>query len=117
VKTILHIDGVVQRHKPLLPTADNGLRQHNPCEVVRLGQDAMARQRRGWDDWMAIAEALDAGRIDVMHVVNTNEPRGRRYEKAMAEWLLTTGFKEIDKGARNRLLKCLEDRTAIEKWR
>ena len=77
----------------------------------------MARQRRGWDDWMAIGEALAVGRAEVMRKFGTNEPIGRRYEKAMAEWLVANSFKEIDKGTRSRLLDCLEHRTEIEAWR
>jgi hypothetical protein len=86
-------------------------------EKVCLGQEALARQRRGWDDWMAIGEALAVGRAEVMRKVGTNEPIGRRYEKAMAEWLVANSFKEIDKGIRSRLLDCLEHRTEIEAWR
>jgi hypothetical protein len=104
-------------------TAGDGLTQDNPSrppehqEKVRLGQEAMARQRRGWDDWMAIGDALAVGRAEVMRKVGTNEPIGRRYEKAMAEWLVANSFKEIDKGTRSRLLDCLEHRTEIEAWR
>lgn len=94
------------------------LSQDNPSsEIVRLGQEAMARQRRIFDDWLAIAEALQFGRAQAMRDVHTNEPRGACYEKAMADWLIANGFKEIDKGARSRLLKCLEHRVEIEKWR
>src|SRR6516164_4069130 len=39
----------------------DGLCEHNPSlsvsEVVRLGQEAMQRKRRSWDDWLLIAEA------------------------------------------------------------
>ena len=84
---------------------------------VRLGQEAMARQRRRWEDFMIIAEALDVGRTDVMRDLHTNQPTGRRYEKAMGEWLVANGFKEIDKGARCRLLECLRHREQIERWR
>jgi hypothetical protein len=52
-----------------------------------------------------------------MRAVHTNVPTGRRYEKTMGEWLIAHGFKEIDKGARNRLLDCLKHKTEIEKWR
>jgi hypothetical protein len=100
--------------------AEDELCQHNPSpvsEIVRLGQEAMARKRRAWADWLAIAEALQAGRAEVMRALPTNEPRGRRYEKAMADWLIANSFKEIDKGARKRLFDCLEHRTEIEKWR
>jgi hypothetical protein len=98
--------------------AVDGLNCVNPSisETVRIGQEAMARQRRRWPDWMAIAEALQVGRVEVMHDVHTNQPTGRRYEKAMAEWLVANGFKEIDKGVRSRLLECLQHRTEIDRW-
>jgi len=73
------------------PKAD-GLTQFNPSsvnETVRIGQEAMARKRRGWADWLAIA---------------------------MGEWLVANGFKEIDKGVRSRLLECLQHRTEIDQW-
>jgi hypothetical protein len=98
----------------------DGLCQHNPSapdEVIRRGQEAMARQRRAFEDWMAIAEALQIGRAEVMREVHTNSPTGKRYEKAMAEWLIAHSFHLIDKGARNRLRECLKHKDEIEKWR
>jgi len=100
------------------PQISDGLCCHNPSGLkVRLGQEAMARQRRRWDDFMIIAEALDVGRTEVMRDLHTNQPTGRRYEKAMGEWLVANGFKDIDKGARCRLLECLRVREQIERWR
>jgi hypothetical protein len=99
---------------------DDGLSQDNPslaAEIVRRSQEAMARQRRAWEDWMAIAETLQVGRADAMQKVHTNQPTRKRYEKAMAEWLIAHSFHVIDKGARNRLLECLQHRNEIEKWR
>lgn len=97
---------------------DHGLSQDNPTELkVRLGQEAMARQRRRWEDWLIIAEALDFGRTKIMGDLYINAPVGRRYESAMAEWLTANGFREIDKGARSRLLECLQHRDEIEQWR
>jgi hypothetical protein len=99
-------------------TQADGLNCVNPSinEKVRVGQEAMARKRRGWADWIAIGEALQVGRAEVMRDVHTNQPVGRRYEKAMAEWLVANGFKEIDKGVRSRLLECLQHRTEIDQW-
>jgi hypothetical protein len=100
--------------------ADDGLSQHNPSpdsEIVRLGQEAMARKRRAWADWLAIAAALDVGRTDLMRALHTNEARGRRFEKAMGDWLVAHGFKEIDKGTRSRLLDCLKHKVEIQTWR
>jgi hypothetical protein len=105
----------------VVSSAGGGLCQHNPpshpSEIVRLGQEAMARKRRAWDDWLLIAEALQVGRAEVMRELHTNEPKGRRFEKAMNEWLIAHSFKEIDKGARCRLLACLKHRVDIEAWR
>jgi hypothetical protein len=96
----------------------DGLCCHNPSELkVRLGQEALARQRRRWEDFMIIAEALDVGRTEVMRDLHTNQPTGRRYERAMGEWLVANGFKDIDKGTRCRLLECLRHREQIERWR
>jgi hypothetical protein len=88
------------------PETNDGLPQVNPPrppedqDKVRLGQEAMARRRRGWDDWVVIGEAIEVGRTEAMREANTNEPVGRRYERAMAKWLVDRSFKEIDKGIR-----------------
>jgi hypothetical protein len=103
--------------------ADAGLPRDNPSrlpenqEKLRLGQEAMTRIGRGWGDWMIIAEAIEVGRTEAMQAANANEPRGKRYEREMGDWLTKNGFRGIDKGARSRLLDCLEQRAAIEKWR
>jgi hypothetical protein len=96
----------------------DGLTCVNPSitDKIRIGQEAMARKRRGWADWIAIGEALHVGRAEVMRDAHANQPAGRRYEKAMAEWLVANGFTEIDKGVRSRLLECLQHRTEIDQW-
>jgi hypothetical protein len=98
----------------------DGLRQLNPSptnEVVRRGQEAMERKRRDFDDWMLIAEALQVGRTEVMGSVHTNQSNGKRYERAMAEWLVRHSFHVVDKATRKRLLECLQNRKEIEAWR
>lgn len=91
---------------------------HDPSisETVRMGREAMARKRRGWADWIAIGQAVLIGRAAVMRDTNTNKPVGRRYERAMADWLVANGFKEIDKRVRSRLLECLQHRDEIDQW-
>jgi hypothetical protein len=96
------------------------LSQHNPSpvsDVVRLGREAMARKRRGWEDWLAIADALEVGRADVLRAIHSNVAHGRRFEKAMGNWLIANGFKEIDKGTRSRLGDCLRHKVQIQAWR
>jgi hypothetical protein len=117
------VRNVVNDHLRTVETIDtkkpaDGLSQHNPSpDVVRLGQEAMEPKRRAWPDWLAIAEALLFGRTEVMRSLHTNEPTGRRFEKAMGDWLIVHQFKEIDKGTRSRLLECLKHKAEIEKWR
>ena len=115
--------GTENNEAGLQVAAGDGLSEDNPSrpaetqEKVRLGQQAMARHRRGWDDWLAIGEALEVGQAEVMREVNTNRPTGRRYEKAIAEWLVANSFKEIDKATRSRLLDCVKHRSEIAAWR
>jgi hypothetical protein len=102
-----------------LPVAA-GFSQLNPSpvpEVLRLGQEAMERKRRGWEDWLAIAKTLEAGRAEVIRSLHTNQPHGRRFETAMGEWLAANRFKEINKATRSQLLDCLNHKIEIEKWR
>jgi hypothetical protein len=106
--------------RPVETPTDDELSQLNPSpisKIVRLGQEAMVRKRRAWDDWLAIAEALQVGRAEVMHELHTNDPHGRRYEKAMSNWLIAHSFNEIDKGIRKRLLDCLKHKIEIAEWR
>ena len=116
VLSMLAIDVPSNNDLASVRQSDDGLGQLNPStavEIVRRGQAAMQRLRRGFDDWMAIAEALQIGRAEVMSAVHTNQPTGKRYEKAMADWLLARSFHLIDKGTRNRLLECLKHRADI----
>jgi len=89
--------------------ADDGLCQHNSSpvsDVVRLGQEAMARKRRSWDDWLLIADALQAGRTEVVHALHTNETHGRRFEKAMVVQFFCMG-RDIGFGPWRGLAKLL----------
>jgi hypothetical protein len=60
---------------------------------------------------------LEVGRAESMRAAHTNEPRGKRYEKSMGEWLRSHSFHVIDKSARTHLLECLKHRAEIDKWR
>jgi hypothetical protein len=114
-----NVPNVHRRSVEASPIAD-GFSQLNPLpisEVVRLGQEAMERKRRGWEDRLAIGKALEAGRAEVIRSLHTNKPHGRRFEKAMGGWLIANRFKEINKATRSQLLDCLKHKTEIEKWR
>lgn len=106
-----------RRQKKPEDQPDDGLCQHNPEAIVRRGADAWQRVRRGFEDWMDIAEALQIGRAECMRAANTNEPKGKRYEQEMHDWLKRNSLSGIDKAARKRALECLQHRAEIEKWR
>src|SRR5262249_42189062 len=114
------IDGQSNNRPSQNGQLDDELCQHNPSpitEIVRRGQEAMARQRRAFEDWMAIAEALRVGRADVMRAVHTNQPTGKRYEKAMAEWLITHSFQLIEKGHQNTFITSHHPEKQVETGR
>lgn len=94
---------------------EHGLTQVNPDPVAR-GQEAWGRLKKSLADWFVVAEALQHGQHLAMLESHSNEPRGSRFQTTMGEWLRATGFDEIDKGVRSRLLKCLKHRVAIEGW-
>ena len=78
----------------LHPVTNDGLSQHNPSpvsDVVRLGQEAMARKRRGWEDWLAIAEALEVGRANVLRALHSNVAHGAVSRRPWATGSSLTG--------------------------
>jgi hypothetical protein len=103
-------------------SAENaGVVRHNsdPDEIVRRGQEAWSRLQAGrtWEDWVTVGQAIHIGRHRAMIEANTNRPSGARYDSIFGGWLRQTGFDALDKGARKRLLDCLEHRGEIETWR
>jgi hypothetical protein len=77
----------------------------------------MERKHHGFEDWMAIAEALEVGRTESMRAAHTNVPQGKRYERVMGDWLRSHSFYVIDKSTRTHLLECLRYRAEIDRWR
>jgi hypothetical protein len=62
-----------------LSQPDDGLSRPNPSatdEIVRRGKHAVERLRRGFNDWLDIAEALQVGRAEGLRAAQTNEPKG-----------------------------------------
>jgi hypothetical protein len=98
------------------PIAEHGgLTQVNSDPVAR-GQEAWGRLKKSLADWFAVAEALWHGQHLAMVESRSNEPKGSRFQMVMHEWLHSTGFEEIDKGVRSRLLKLFKHRAEIEAW-
>lgn len=87
--------------------------------IIRAAQEAWGRLSafQTYDDWMIIGEALLIGRNEALRAAQTDRPQGRHYNEAFSNWLKEHKLDGIDKGARSRLLKCIEHREEIEIWR
>jgi hypothetical protein len=112
--TLTDIAASLDRLAQANPSSDHPV---SPDAKVRLGREAMARQRRSFEDWLAIGEAIEVGQTESMHRAGINRPTGKRFNKIMGEWLVENGFAEIGKSTRSRLLECLRHRDAIMMWR
>jgi len=87
-------------------------------EVIRAGQEAWKRLSSGrtWTDWGYVGAALDIGQAEAMRMAHTNKPEGCRFNAEYGTWLKATGFDQIDKSTRSRLLSCCRNIHAIEQW-
>ena len=85
-----------------------------------LAAEADGRIQRGahWEDWMFIADGFAVGRDKAMRLAGTNQPYGKRYTRAFAEWAAGRPWvKNYDKGTRSNLLWCADHRSEVEAWR
>ena len=87
--------------------------------IGRAGQAAWKRLQKckSWSDWMAVGEALLAGRTVAMQAAETNRPEGKAYNQIFSQWIARYGLSEIDKSARAKLLYVMEHRGEIEDFR
>src|SRR6478752_5332724 len=87
--------------------------------IGRAGQAAWKRLKKvkSWTDWMAVGEALVAGRSMAMKGAGTNRPEGRGYNQLFSQYLSHYGLEEIDKSARAKLLHVMAHRGEIEDYR
>jgi hypothetical protein len=90
-------------------------------EIIDAGSAAWARlrdrERKTWEDWIAVARALAIGRAAAFKVAETNRAVGTRYNKAMGDWLRRNHLAEITGQDRYRALKVLDHLGEIEQWR
>jgi hypothetical protein len=90
------------------------------AERERLAAEAFARIRAGnhWRDWTFIAAGFDVGRQRAMRAAYTNQPMGRGYNTAFAEWMQSRPWaRAIDKATRNHLFWVHDHLPEIEQWR
>jgi hypothetical protein len=107
-----------------MPDRANDITGHAQLSADALGR-AMERawrrikrtQSRLWSDWMVVGEGLLAGRAWALQTSNSERPEGRAYNTAFNEWLTRFRVHDMDASDRARLLKCMEERPAIEEWR
>jgi hypothetical protein len=87
--------------------------------VSRQGTEAWRRlkKEKSWRDWIAVGEALTAGRDWAMNQALTNQPIGKAYNMAFGEWLQRYKLDDMDKGDRSRLFTVMDNLGMIEEWR
>jgi len=93
----------------------------NSEQIGRAMQAAWTRVKKSearlWSEWMTIGEGLLEGRNWAMRTAGVNEPAGRGYVTAYAEWLHKYRVDDMDKSVRAKLLNIMEERAAVEQWR
>ena len=93
----------------------------NREEIGKAMQAAWTRVKKSearlWSEWMIIGDGLMEGRNWAMQVAGVNEPAGRGYVTAYAEWLKKYRVDDMDKSVRAKLLNIMEERASVEEWR
>ena len=82
-------------------------------EWLRLKEDAPVT----WDKWRKIGAAVYIGRQETMAAVGAKKPKGKKYNVRFGHWLQLNGFDDIDSGDRGKLLRIMENLSAVEAWR
>jgi hypothetical protein len=104
----------------------DGLTQHNPSDsdIIREAQEAAHRLVAGqsWEDWKAVARALQVVRTQSMAEANTNKPEGKHYAAAISRRLADAKLDKLLGGNEHKALRCrlldLIDRISdVETWR
>ena len=64
-------------------------REDLDADRERLAAEAFERIRSGnhWRDWTYVAIGLQVGREKAMRDAHTNQPLGRTYNRAFADWM------------------------------
>jgi hypothetical protein len=89
-------------------------------DLIERGEKAadVITRARSWGTWVELGRALEAAQIAIMRATHSNVPNGRRFNERFSLWLGSTRhIKEIDKGDRSRLMRCMDNLAAITTWR
>src|SRR6267378_4359865 len=88
------------------------------AETIRQGEEAIQQIMQGFERWLTIGHALQAGRTIAMRVAGTSVPDGSAYKMAFNGWLERhPQFNTIAQSTRSWLYRCLENEADILEWR
>jgi hypothetical protein len=71
-------------------------------------QRLKSRERKDWQDWLAVGRAIEIGKATALKAAATNRPVGSKYNRAMGQWLRDNGLADVNAQERYRLLLILE---------
>jgi hypothetical protein len=88
-------------------------------ELIAAGREAWGRLKSSlaFEDWLALAHALEIGRRDVLRRTGCKSPWQKKYQSAMARWLEDNGLAEVPRQLRMLLRRLWEQRAEIQTWR
>jgi hypothetical protein len=65
-------------------------------DEIAAGREAWrrpcSRERKDFDDWLVVGRALLVGRAQALRIAGTSRPFGKRYARAMRQWLDETAL-------------------------
>jgi hypothetical protein len=92
-------------------------RMTGTSDPIALGRESWSRlkdrERKSWDDWIAVGRALIIGRSEAMLKAGCNRPIGTGYVRAFGGWKRDRGLADITPQATYRALQvieCIKDR-------
>ena len=65
-------------------------------------------ERRTWEHYIVIGEAMVAARAEIMRKLDRNDPTGPAYQREFKTWLVKYRLADMDKGARARLIELID---------
>jgi hypothetical protein len=65
---------------------------------IEAGREAWVRIRdrdkKTWEDWIAVSRAISIGRTAALKAAKTNQPVGTKYNREMGKWLVASTIKQ-----------------------
>jgi hypothetical protein len=90
-------------------------------DEIAAGREAWrrpcSRERKDFDDWLVFGRARLVGRAQALRIAGTSRPFGKRYTRAMRQWLDENGVGGLTEPERHSCTRLIENSPAIEQWR